>query len=73
MDRGYLDSLLLQLGNDRRDFILSQDEVTMTMALSPLELNAAHEPRAKPGLIGTVPAVTFKSVRGIPNLNAPSG
>src|SRR5207253_1732896 len=38
----------------------------MTIAWSPICLNAAYEPRANPGFTGTPFTVTLRSVRGMP-------
>src|SRR5437588_3791369 len=38
----------------------------MTMAWSPICLNAAYEPRANPAFTGTPFTVTLRSVRGMP-------
>src|SRR6266851_69340 len=45
----------------------------MTMAVSPLPENAAHDPSARPGLTGVPATMTFRSLRGMENLKAPSG
>src|SRR6266542_2758217 len=45
----------------------------IAIALSPFELNAVHEPNASPGLICTLPTLTFKSLRGMAKLKVPSG
>src|SRR5258708_27608731 len=44
----------------------------MTIALSPLTENAVHDPNARPALIGVPATVTFRSLRGMENLKAPS-